>query len=308
MASLDLEWVAVFDEIYRTANVSRAAERLDITQGAASTALNRLRRYFDDPLFSRTTRGMMPTPRAQSLYPVLRAVREGLDAARAGRGVFVPAQTERVFRICMTDISELVLMPVLMNHLRVAAPLVTIDVEKISPDSPKRLEDGEVDLAVGFMPQLEAGFYQQALFVQNFVCIAAESHPRISKRLTKAAFSREQHVVVTASGTGHVIVDRLLARADVKRHVALRVTSFLGVAGIVATTELIATVPSHYAAVMQNREKIRILPMPHLLSPYEIKQHWHERYHTDLGNMWVRRVVAELLTPGSGRSKFVVGK
>lgn len=308
MASLDLEWVAVFDEVYKTANVSRAAERLDITQGAASTALNRLRRYFDDPLFSRTTRGMMPTPRAQALYPVLRAVREGLDSAREGRGTFVPSSAERTFRICMTDISEIVLVPILMNHLRVAAPLVRIDVEKISPESPRRLEDGEVDLAVGFMPQLEAGFYQQVLFAQHFVCIAAALHPRIGKRLTKTTFGREQHVLVTASGTGHVIVDRLLARADVTRHIALRVPSFLGVAGIVATTELIATVPSHYASMMKQREDIRVLPMPHQLLPYEVKQHWHERYHTDLGNIWLRRVVAELLTPQSGRPKFAVGK
>nr|AEV57092.1 LysR family transcriptional regulator [uncultured bacterium] len=83
MASLDLEWVAVFDEIYKTSNVSRAAERLDMTQGAASTALNRLRSYFGDQLFSRTPRGMLPTSRAQALYPVLRTVREALERARA---------------------------------------------------------------------------------------------------------------------------------------------------------------------------------------------------------------------------------
>jgi DNA-binding transcriptional LysR family regulator len=308
MASLDLEWAAVFDEIYKTSNVSRAAERLDMTQGAASTALNRLRAYFDDQLFSRTARGMMPTPRAEALYPVLREVREGLDRARAGRGVFVPAQAERTFRICMTDISEIVLVPILMNHLQVVAPRVSIDVEKISPESPRRLEDGEVDLAVGFMPQLEAGFYQQVLFSQSFVCVASRTHPRIGQRFTKAAFGREQHVMVSASGTGHAIIDKNLARVGVVRRIALRVPSFLGVAGIVAQTELIATVPSHYATVMHSREAIRILPMPHALPNYEVKQHWHERFHTDPGNAWLRRTVAELMTPGSGLKGFAVSK
>ncbi|OUL97974.1 LysR family transcriptional regulator [Variovorax sp. JS1663] len=299
MASLDLDWIAVFDEIYKTANVSRAAERLDITQGAASTALNRLRSYFDDPLFSRTTRGMMPTPRAQALHPILRAVREGMESAREGLGAFVPAQAQRTFRICMTDISEVVLLPVLMNHLRLAAPRVTVDVEKISPESPRRLEDGEVDLAVGFMPQLDAGFYQQVLFGQNFVCIVAASHPRIGQRMTKAAFAREQHVAVSTPGTGHAIVDRLLARAGVKRHIGLRVPSFLGVAAIVANTELIAIVPSHFAAMMHRREKIRILSTPHALPAYDVKQHWHERFHSDPGNAWLRRTMAQLLAPGS---------
>ena len=307
MASLDLEWVAVFDEVYKTSNVSRAAERLDITQGAASTALNRLRAYFDDQLFSRTPRGMLPTPRAHALYPVLREVREGLERARTGRSTFVPAQAERTFRICMTDISEIVLVPPLMNHLRLAAPRVAIEVEKISPESPRRLEDGDVDLAVGFMPQLEAGFYQQVLFSQSFVCVAAAAHPRIGRRLTKAVFDREQHVAVTASGTGHSIVDKLLARAKVTRRIALRIPSFLGVASIVAETELIGIVPSHYATVMKRREDIRILAMPHALPKYDVKQHWHERFHSDPGNAWLRRTVAELMTPGSGLTHFAAG-
>jgi DNA-binding transcriptional LysR family regulator len=202
----------------------------------------------------------------------------------------------------MTDISEIVLVPVLMNRLRLAAPRVVIEVEKISPESPRRLEEGEVDLAVGFMPQLEAGFYQQVLFSQSFVCVVAAKHSRIGPRMTKAAFGREQHVMVTASGTGHAIVDKTLARANVTRRIALRVPSFLGVGGIVAETELIATVPSHYATVMKRREDIRVLAMPHPLPRYEVKQHWHERFHTDPGNVWLRRIVAELVAPGSGSS------
>jgi DNA-binding transcriptional LysR family regulator len=208
----------------------------------------------------------------------------------------------------MTDISEIVLLPILMNHLRVAAPRVSIEVEKISPESPRQLAEGEVDLALGFMPQLEAGFYQQVLFSQRFVCIASRQHPRIGQRITKAAFGREQHVLVSTSGTGHVIVDKTLARSGVKRRIALRVSSFLGVAGIVAETELIAIVPSHFAAVMQSRERIRILPMPHALPDYEVKQHWHERFHSDLGSVWLRRTVAELMTPGTGLTKFAADR
>ncbi len=298
MASLDLEWVAVFDEVYKTSNVSRAAERLDMTQGAASTALNRLRSYFGDPLFTRTARGMMPTPRAEELLPTLRAVREGMESARSGRSIFDPSRAVRTFRICMTDISEIVLVPSLMNHVRREAPHVSLDVEKISPESGRRLEDGEVDLAVGFMPQLEAGFYQQALFRQTFVCIVSQDHPRIGERLTKASFAKEEHVIVSASGTGHAIVEKTLAGLAVERGVALRVPSFLGMAGIVAQTELLATVPSHYAKVMESRERIRTLQLPHALPAYEVKQHWHARFHNDAGNVWLRRIVSELLKQG----------
>jgi len=295
MAKLDLEWLMVFDEVYKTASVSKAADRLGIPQAAASTALIKLRAHFDDKLFSRTARGMLPTPRAEAIQPSLRAVLAHLEQARASRSGFVPAEARRTFRISMTDISEIVLLPTLINHLRRVATLVQVEIEKISTDSVRRLQEGDVDLAVGFMPQLDAGFYQQVLFAQNFVCLAAKDHPRIGARLSKAAFAREGHVLVSASGTGHAIVDKLLERADVERQVVLRVPSFLGVARIVAETELIATVPLRYGELMTTREAIRLLPVPHALPHYNVKQHWHERFHADPGNAWLRRTIAELL-------------
>ncbi|QHE87539.1 LysR family transcriptional regulator [Hydrogenophaga sp. BPS33] len=295
MAKLDLEWLTVFDEIYRTASVSKAAERLGISQAAASTALIKLRAHYGDTLFSRTARGMQPTPYAQAIQPSLRAVLDHLEQTHRSRGGFEPSEARRTFRIGMTDISEIVILPTLLNHLRQMAPGVQVDIEKISTDSVRRLQDGEVDLAVGFMPQLDAGFYQQVLFAQNFVCLVAVGHPRIAARLSKAAFSREGHVLVSSSGTGHAIVDKVLERAGVERSVVLRVPSFLGVARIVAETELIATVPQRYGEVMATRERIRLLPVPHALPQYDVKQHWHERFHTDPGNAWLRRTIFDLL-------------
>lgn len=303
MASIDLEWVQVFDEIYKTANVSRAAERLDMTQGAASTALNKLRAYFGDPLFTRSARGMLPTPRAAELYPRLAAVRENLEQARERRPQFDPARAERTFRICMTDISEITLLPTLVNHLAAHAPGVKLEAEKISPDTPRRLEDGEVDLAVGFMPQLEAGFYQKVLFRQVFVALARLDHPRIATRLTRAAYEREMHIGVSASGTGHAVIDKMLAAAGVTRRMALKVPSFLGVAGIVAETDLIATVPSHYGSLSQHRGRVRMLALPFAMPGFDVKQHWHERFHHEPGNAWLRRTISELLPPDLGRAQ-----
>lgn len=302
MAKLDLEWLVVFDEVFKTASVSKAAERLGMPQAAASTALIKLRAHFGDPLFSRTGRGMLPTPFAQAIQPSLRAVLLHLEQAHASQAVFEPGQAQRTFRICMTDISEIVLLPTLLNHLRLAAPGIGLDIEKISTDSVRRLQDGEVDLAVGFMPQLDAGFYQQVLFAQNFVCLVADAHPRIAARLSKHAYGRESHVLISSSGTGHAIVDKVLERAGVQRRVALRVPSFLGVARIVAETELIATVPLRYGEVMALREPVRVLAVPHALPQYSVKQHWHARFHTDPGNVWLRRTIADLL--GDARHAF----
>jgi DNA-binding transcriptional LysR family regulator len=296
MSKLDLEWLAIFDEIYKTSSVSRAAERLGLAQATASIALNKLRIHFGDRLFSRTSKGMEPTPYAREIYPELRDIMDRLERARGVRAVFVAEEATREFRICMTDISEVVLLPALLNRLRRAAPRIHIEAEKISTDSPRRLEAGDVDLAVGFMPHLEAGFYQQTLFTQNFVCLVAKGHPRIGAKLSVETFLFEGHIAVTSSGTGHSIVDKVMAQQGIERHVVLRLPSFLGVARIVAQTELLVIVPRMLGETLASQEEIRLLDPPVTLPSYSVKQHWHERFHADPGNMWLRRTMAELFS------------
>ncbi|WP_038200400.1 LysR family transcriptional regulator [Xenophilus azovorans] len=294
MSKLDLEWLKVFDEVWQTASVSKAAERLGIAQAAASTALNKLRAHFDDRLFERTALGMQPTPHAQKIQPALREALAQIERARASREAFVPERATRRFRICLTDISEVVLLPRLLDHLGRAAPGVQIETEIISGASSRRLEDGEIDLAVGFMPQLDAGFYGQTLFWQNFVCLVAQDHPRIGARLTKKAFSAESHALIASSGTGHAIVDKTIARAGIERRVAVRLSSFLGVARIVAQTQLLAVVPRILGEILSTQEPVRLVEPPFALPDYAVKQHWHARFHADDGNAWLRRTLAQL--------------
>ena len=294
MAKLDLEWLNLFDEIYKTGSVSRAAERRGMAQGTASIALNKLRQHYGDKLFCRTSRGMEPTPFATGIYPALRDAMAMLERTHGAREAFDPASARRVFRLLITDISEIVLLPTLLNHLRKTAPGVHIEIGKISTDSPRRLESGEADIAVGFMPDLEAGFYQQTLFTQDFVCLAASNHPRIGDKLSKAAFLKEAHIVVGSSGTGHSIVDRVLDQQGLQREVVLRLPSFLGVARIVAQTELLVIVPRRLGNTLASQEAIRLLATPVELPSYAVKQHWHERFHADAGNVWLRRTLAEL--------------
>lgn len=299
MAKLDLEWLGVFVEVYKTQSVSRAALRLGIEQASASIMLGKLRRHFDDRLFTRTSAGMEPTPKAQSIYPDLQEALLRIEKARGQGGVFLAQQAEREFCICMTDISEMVLLPRLINHLQQSAPGLTLKADKMSPDSRRRLESGDIDLAVGFTPDLEAGFYQQALFAQNFVCLAASDHPRIRSKLTPRAFLAEGHIKVTASGTGHSIVDKVLARHKLERRVVLHLPSFLGVARIVAQTELLVIVPRLLGIALASQEKVQLLEPPVPLPAYKVKQHWHERFNADAGNIWLRQAMVGLFS-GTG--------
>ncbi len=294
MAKLDLAWLGVFVEIYKTQSVSRAAQRLGIEQASASITLGKLRRYFDDPLYTRTAQGMLPTPKAQALYPDLAEALACIARASGAREAFAPQSAQRAFRIGITDISEIVLLPRLVNHLQATAPGLVIEAEKISPDSRRRLESGEVDLAVGFMPDLEAGFYQQALFAQDFVCLAASDHPRVRGKPSPRAFLAEGHIVVSTAGTGHAIVDKVLDSHQLVRRVVLRVPSFLGVARIVAQTDFLVLVPRLLGHALAAQERVQVLEPPVALPAYKVKQHWHERFNADAGSQWLRQTMVEL--------------
>jgi DNA-binding transcriptional LysR family regulator len=298
MKRFDLELLLVFDEIFKTGNVTRAAHNLGLPQSSVSLALAKLRGHFNDQLFTRTAKGMVPTPRAENAVADVRRAILALQHALADQPAFDPAASERVFRVCMTDISEIVLLPRMLNHLRGIAPGIHLEISRISPDTPAELADGTVDLAVGFMPHLEAGFYQQKLFDQHFVCLAAQGHPRVGAVLGVDNLRQEGHVRVRTSGTGHAIVDKVLAREGIERSVVLNLPSFLGVASIVAQTELLAIVPQRYASVVAASEALRVLDIPVALPGYQVKQHWHERYHADVSNRWLRQTVAALF--GSG--------
>lgn len=291
---MDLKLLTIFDEVYKTRSVSRAGDNLGLAQSSISIALARLRRHFGDPLFVRTADGMQPTPHAMALVEPVRQALELLRGITRQQAVFEPATASRTFRICMTDITHLALLPALVNRLREVAPGINVEITHISSQTPKMLESGEADLAVGFMPQLEAGFYQQKLFEQDFACVVRSGHPRVHSRLTEGMFQRENHVVVTASGTGQNLVEEELVRLGITRNVALRLPNFLGLGGLVASTDLMVTVPSRVAQTLVRIADVRAVRPPFTLPTFAVKQHWHERYKQDPANSWLRALISEL--------------
>ncbi|MBK6592388.1 MAG: LysR family transcriptional regulator [Burkholderiales bacterium] len=296
MNTMDLRLLSVFDEIYKTRSVTGAALALDLGQPAVSVALSKLRHHFDDPLFVRTSTGMEPTPFGEGLVRPVRGVLEALDVVLGHRNDFDPATSERTFRICMTDITQLVLLPRLWETLRVTAPSIHIEIIPLSADIARMLESGEADLAIGFMPQLEAGFYQTVLFDQSFVCMVSAHHPRIRDELTLQHFGSENHAVISSSGAAPLLIDQEIARLGLKRKISLKIPNFIGAALVVEHTDLIITIPARLGDVLRGRGALKTFPVPFQLPQYAVKQHWHERYHQDPGTRWLRRIIAKLMT------------
>lgn len=296
MSTPELRLLTVFDAIYKTRSVSRAADLLDVGQPAVSIALGKLREHYADPLFVRTSTGMEPTALAEELVRPIRAALNALDEAFGHRSVFEPATSERSFRICMTDITHLVLLPRLWQLLRATAPDIRIDISPLSPNTGRMLEAGDADLAVGFIPDLEAGFYQQALFRQQYVCLASTDHPRVRGGLSLEQFETEDHAVFTTSGTGHQVIDQEIARQGIQRRIVLNIPNFLGAAFVVERTDLLMTIPRRLGELLRGRGEFSMFQTPFALPSFSVKQHWHARFHHDPGNRWLRGIIAELMS------------
>jgi len=290
----ELKQLLLFDRLYETRSVTRAAEQLGQSQPTVSIWLAKLRAQLRDPLFVRTPQGMQPTPRADALIGQTRGVIESLRRLSAWEPDFAPATAERRFRICMTDASHITLLPQLLAHVRALAPQVRLEAARIDGNTARALESGEADVAVGYAPWLESGIYQQTLFSQDWVCLANAAHPRIvGKTLSLRRYRQEAHVAI-AAGTGHQLLDAALTRHGVQRRVQLELPGFLGLGPIVSTTDLIVTLPRHIGETLARLNGLALFACPLPVPAFDVKQHWHARYHHDTGNRWLRSLMASL--------------
>jgi DNA-binding transcriptional LysR family regulator len=286
---LDLRHLRIFLAVYAMRNVTRAADAVGLSQSSVSVVLSQLREHYGDPLFVRTSDGMKPTPRAEQLVPPVRQALQMLEQSLVPTAEFVPKDVARTFRISMTDVGQKTLLPRVLARVLQLSPNSGIEVANISHDTGRQLASGEVDLAMGFVEHLQAGFYRQKLFDEGFACIAARHHPRIVDRITLAQLQQERHVKVLVSATAHKIVDRTLERLRVRRSFAATVPSFLALGQMVASTELLAIVPLRLAAIFAAEGRIKIVAPP-------VNQFWHDRYHRDPANVWLRSVAYEIAT------------
>jgi DNA-binding transcriptional LysR family regulator len=293
----ELKLLRLFDVLYVTRSVTRAAEQLGQSQPTVSIWLARLREQLGDPLFVRTPAGMQPTPRADALIGPTRSILESLRRLAAQEAAFDPATARRRWRICMTDASHITLLPPLLARVRAEAPGVQLAVARMDENTAQALASGEADLALGYAPWLETGIYQQALFRQDWVCLASPSHPRLSRRrrLDLARYQAEAHLTI-AAGTGAHLLEAALTRAGVARSVQLELPSFLGLAPIVSATDLLVTLPRQIGETLAALGGLTVHACPVPVESFQVRQHWHARYHQDPGNQWLRSVVRELFT------------
>jgi DNA-binding transcriptional LysR family regulator len=292
LKDVDLNLMLVFHELMMEKRVSAVAVKLGLSQPAVSNALKRLRTLLGDELFQRTSKGMEPTPYANQLAEPIAYALSAIHSSLNEKYSFDPQTSERTFTLGVTDIGEIYFLPRLMDLLAKVAPHVTVSsVRNTSVNLRDEMEAGNVDLAIGLLPQLKAGFFQRRLFHQPYVCMFRAGHALDGAALTVEQFCAADHVVVVAAGTGHADMDATIEKKGIKRRVKLTVPHFVAVGHILATTDLISSVPERFARACVAPFNLRYLPHPVVQAPIDINLFWHAKYHRDPGNQWLRGVI-----------------
>lgn len=282
LSQLDLNLLLVLDTVLAERSVVRAARRLHVTPSAVSNSLARLRAALRDPLVTRSGRGIVPTPRAAELAPMLGRALRDLDQAVSGRA-FDPASTTRQFTLAIADSGQLVRLPRLASLLNKEMPRTRLRVVGIDTLlSSGGLGGTEVDVVVGALPEQAPGVHMTPLYDEHTVLVARRNHPRVGARVSKAVLASLRHVdVQVAPGRGYRDLPARCARLGIERDVALVAPSFTTAAAVVAATDFVAMLPASVVEVLGERLGIRAVASPVRRLTVAIKLAWHERTETD---------------------------
>lgn len=300
-ANFDLNLLRAFDALMRERNVSRAAQRMFLSQPAMSNTLNRLREALDDPVLVRTRDGMQPTPKALGLEQTIRATLQDIDKCLSSEQTFNPATSDHVFHIATTDYVELTYLPKLLTQLADLAPNVRLEIHSLGPDIPEaELEEGKYDFAIGrftdVTPRLNATFWLSG----TLVALVRNGHPMIqidkagNKTISLEDFLRVKQVWVNG-GQRSGVVDQWLKQNNRTRKVKHTTPSFLIAPGIVAYTDMLVVTPLAIAQSFSRFLPLSILNMPMDLEPFNLHILSHPYHASTPAHRWLEAQLLALV-------------
>jgi DNA-binding transcriptional LysR family regulator len=291
--ALDLNLLRLFDAIGRTRSVSRAAELLDITQPAASQGLARLRTLLHDPLFVRAGAGVRPTPKAEALGSAVREALGILEQALNAQASFDPASARQVFRLHLSDIGEARFLPELMAALLRAAPGVRVETMPLpAAEIAPALDDGRIDLAFGFLPQVQ-GTEQVALLRDRYIVLLREGHPllRTRRKAGDLQWLRELELVAVRT---HSDTLRILELLQLQDRLRLTTHHFLVLPAIVRATDLAVVMPRNIALGFAEQGGYALVEPALPLAEFTVSLHWSRRHASEPARAWLRQFIVNL--------------
>lgn len=289
--NLDLNLLMAFDVLMKEMSVSRAAEKMFMTQSAMSHTLNRLRQLLDDPLLVRTSSGMKPTSRAQSLIEPIRNVLQDIDRLVISPPIFDPKISRREFVIAATDYAEYLIVPSLIGHIKKLAPQVNVSVEHLNLSALEPgLENGDIDVALGFASVLNMPTYlrSQPLFEETMACVVRKDHPEVGEEISLERYVDLEHISVSISAEHIGLVDEWLSKKGLNRRVTLKIPHFLTAPFIVAQTDMMLSVPKRVAEHFIHLAPLKLVVPPMELPANQVVMAWHPVTDKEASCIWLR--------------------
>jgi DNA-binding transcriptional LysR family regulator len=298
LRSLDLNLLTVFEAIYELGTVSGAADRLALSQSAASHALARLRDACKDDLFVRARQGLSPTPVAQEMYPAIKQALDALRATLAEASGFDPAASQRRFRISIPHPMGPFYSLAMRAAVAAAAPNVVVTFDTVSRpvDLEEGLRDGVVDLAIDWLPVQLDPFVNRKLFDDRLVVLARRGHPSIGLGLTMKELLEAELVTIHHRREIEYEPRAIGELRQLGMRVAAQVSELLEIPTLVASTDLVGVFAASMGPLMEQRLGLQVLPIPLELPAVPIYMIWHETRRHDPAHRWLREVVAQELS------------
>lgn len=292
----DLNLMRTFVVLMEELSVTRAAERLGVTQPALSNALGRLRTLLRDPLFIRERYGMQPTEKALAMAPAVAAAVAALDDVVRGQQAFDPATAEARFVIAANSYVEFVILPALVADLATLAPRVALRVVPYGTDLAETgVVSGDTALALGRMIDPPGTLVVQHLMDDGLACVVRADHPEVGDTLSAEQYGRLKHVNVLPPGRLRAGLFQVLEQAGLRREVAVSVTHFLSIPELIAGTDYCTTLPRLICRRLAGDRRLKIVPPPVDLGTFPVEMAWHVRWRHDDAHRWLRGRVTEVV-------------
>ncbi|MEM9300568.1 MAG: LysR family transcriptional regulator [Pseudomonadota bacterium] len=299
VGALDLNLLRVFDAVMAERNVTRASERLYLSQPAVSHALGRLRHALQDDLFVKVPAGVRPTPKALELSGPVGEALAALERA-LNPPVFDPKTSSRVFRIATHDYLVTVLIAELAAALAARAPGVSVRIRPTEGRALEMLDAQEADMAISAFGELPERFDEQVLMQDRYVCLMRPDHPLATGRITLKRFAAARHLLISPRGDARGFVDDALAAHGLTRHVAMIINQFSPAGGIVAASDLVVTASERIALAQAGRHQLVTRPCPVEVPATFTRTSvvWHRRLGEHPALAWLRALLVEVAADG----------
>ena len=293
LRNFDLNLLVCFDALMSELNVSKAAEKVFLSQSGMSHALNRLRVLLDDPILMRTEQGMMPTPRALEMELPVREMLNRINRTLYTQKPFDPLTSDRTFVLYCTEYFECLVMPKLMAHLEKIAPHCSIVAEILTYDLPdSKLTSGEVDFVIGVesLMEIPKNLMSRNWIQDSLVCLVRKKNTKIGQSISLKQFAETPHIFLSILGTPFkfTFLDKWLKNQNVQRKYAVTTAAFLPAALILSETDYIMTLPRRMATKLAETMALRLVELPNDPPNFQLNLIWHPLYEKDPAHIWFK--------------------